>query len=414
MFKKASCPVMFYIHGGILNFESAVMFDDQFITDRYSSKDIVFVISAFRLGFFGVLAFEDDKVIPRNLALYDIIAGLEFIHQEVAAFGGDPNRVTVMGHSQGGSIAMIFAASSVIDPEKRLFQQLIALSPALNYRSTAERADLTWRLAHEVGARPMICSSTTSEFNLQHNDEIYDIGAFLVVKHPAEIRRKYFEDKREGKFEDSYLSQVVFTLNVLFGSIFTGKGSKVYLMEYNQKPFPVHSIDMQNFIGLHMRPMSKNDKVIDKFYAESLVNFAHGRIPNKDWRSFDPRTRNYYSLEVDLDKCLLPSNKWGYHSAVVDYWLKNITKYDESLSQKTRSGLLNTVTDTSFLRKILIISLFGLAAVILLTMLLALCSYLSPHDPPVHERAPLIVHKRTSKARGKSISVAVPAVSSRR
>ncbi|KHJ78261.1 hypothetical protein OESDEN_22119 [Oesophagostomum dentatum] len=78
----------------------------------------------------------------------------------------------------------------------------------------------------------MICSSTSSEFNLQHNDEIYDIGAFLVVKHPAEIRRKYFEDKREGKFEDSYLSQVVFTLNVLFGSIFTEKGSKVYLMEY--------------------------------------------------------------------------------------------------------------------------------------------------------------------------------------
>ncbi|RCN25199.1 hypothetical protein ANCCAN_29090, partial [Ancylostoma caninum] len=114
-------------------------------------SDIVFVISAFRLGFFGVLAFENDEIVPRNLALYDIIAGIEFMHHEIPAFGGDPKQVTLMGHSQGGSIAMIFAASSLIDPQRRLFQQIIALSPAVNYRSVDGRADLTWRLAHEVG-----------------------------------------------------------------------------------------------------------------------------------------------------------------------------------------------------------------------------------------------------------------------
>ncbi|KIH61312.1 hypothetical protein ANCDUO_08421 [Ancylostoma duodenale] len=139
------------MHGGSLNSGSAVMSDDQFITDKYSSKDVVFVTSAFRLGFFGVLAFENDEVVPRNLALYDIIAGIDYVHHEIAAFGGDPKQVTVMGHSQGGSIAMIIAASSLIDPNKLLFQQLIAISPALNYRPVAGRSDLTWRLAHEVG-----------------------------------------------------------------------------------------------------------------------------------------------------------------------------------------------------------------------------------------------------------------------
>ncbi|VDM71136.1 unnamed protein product, partial [Strongylus vulgaris] len=106
LLKKGSCPVIFYIHGGSLSYDSAVMFDDQYIINRYSSKDIVFVISAFRLGFFGVLAFENDEVVPRNLAFYDIIAGLEFMQQEIAAFGGNPQQVTLMGHSQGGSIAM--------------------------------------------------------------------------------------------------------------------------------------------------------------------------------------------------------------------------------------------------------------------------------------------------------------------
>ncbi|ETN74420.1 hypothetical protein NECAME_12996, partial [Necator americanus] len=99
----------------------------------------------------GVLAFENDYVVPRNLALYDVIAGLEFIHNEVAAFGGNPSQVTIMGHSQGGSTAMVLAVSSLVDPDKRLFQQLVAFSPALNYRDIKGRADLTWRLAHEVG-----------------------------------------------------------------------------------------------------------------------------------------------------------------------------------------------------------------------------------------------------------------------
>ncbi|RCN34228.1 para-nitrobenzyl esterase domain protein [Ancylostoma caninum] len=155
---NASCPVILFIHGGSLNSGSAVMSDDQFIIDKYSSKDVVFVTSAFRLGFFGVLAFENDEVVPRNLALYDIIAGIEFVHHEISAFGGDPKQVTVMGHSQGGSIAMIIAASSIIDPNKLLFQQLIAISPALNYRPVAGRADLTWRLAHEVGVSKEMCS----------------------------------------------------------------------------------------------------------------------------------------------------------------------------------------------------------------------------------------------------------------
>ncbi|KAK6733627.1 hypothetical protein RB195_017403 [Necator americanus] len=297
-----SCPVIFYIHGGALYKGSAIMFDDQYITDRYSSKDIVFVTTAFRLGFFGVLAFETDDIVPRNLALYDIISGLNFTHSEIAAFGGDPTRVTVMGHSQGGSIAMILAVSSIVDPDKRLFQRLIATSPALNYINSTIRGDLTWRVAYEVGCtksakrphptplvelgrvvdclrsvnafdllarqrslednekllfdgvlfappfvrndtlfrdflsdctpRPMMCSSTRDEFNFQKSDDTYDIGAFLMVAHPTEVRDKYYEDKKSGKIKDAYLTQVVFTLNVMFGSRFVEKGSDVYLMEY--------------------------------------------------------------------------------------------------------------------------------------------------------------------------------------
>ncbi|EYC00588.1 hypothetical protein Y032_0114g427 [Ancylostoma ceylanicum] len=530
---NASCPVIFYIHGGSLNYDSAVMFDDQFITDKYSSKDIVFVISAFRLGFFGVLAFENDEVVPRNLALYGalschllyIIAGLEYMHHEIAAFGGDPKQVTLMGHSQGGSIAMIFAASSLIDPDKRLFQQLIALSPAVNYRSVDGRADLTWRLAHEVGvedsgtevhryelydtkkcdlqhylhlsppditlsekktflkcatsskrhhpttavqaaevvdclrsvdafdllarqrvleeeeglpfdgvlfapplvedgtafedflsgssARPMICGSTRYEFNFKDNDEEFDIGAFLVVKHPAEVRQKYFEDKQLGKITDVYLSQVVFTLNVMFGTVFADKGSHVYLLEYDQPPLAFHASDMPYFIGTHLRNLTEDEKLIDHFYSESFVNFAYGKQPNKEWAIFNHHARNYYCVEVNLEEAIFPSNKLNYHSAAVDYWLHNITAFDASLSTKVRLQIVETVSNPSFLRTVFSTLLFAVGFVVILTALMALCSYLTPQDPPLHERAPLIVSKK-SVIRRKTASVVVPALTVRR
>lgn len=44
----------------------------------------------------------------------------------------------------------------------------------------------------------MICGSTRYEFNFKDNDEEYDIGAFLVVQHADEVRKKYFADKQLG------------------------------------------------------------------------------------------------------------------------------------------------------------------------------------------------------------------------
>ncbi|RCN34777.1 Carboxylesterase [Ancylostoma caninum] len=477
MFKQLNCC---WLTAKI--YERGLSLHKHFYQRKVFIGNIVFVISAFRLGFFGVLAFENDEIVPRNLALYDIIAGIEFMHHEISAFGGDPKQVTLMGHSQGGSIAMIFAASSLIDPQKRLFQQIIALSPAVNYRSVDGRADLTWRLAHEVGcttsrkrphpttlaqtskvvdclrnvdtvvllakqreleeeglpfdgvlfapplvvdgtafedfladssARPMICGSTRYEFNFMNNDEDFDIGAFLVVKHPAEVRQKYFKDKHLGKITDAYLSQVVFTLNVMFGTVFADKGSDVYLLEYDQPPLAFHASDMPYFIGTCSQNLSENEKVIDHFYSESFVNFAYGRTPNDEWALFNHHTRNYYSVEVNLEEGILPSNKLNYHSAAVDYWLHNMTLFDASLSKKVRLHVIDTVSNLSFLRTVFTTLLFAFGFVVLSTTLMALCSYLTPQDPPVHERAPLIVAKK-SAIRRKAASVVVPPLTARR
>lgn len=472
--KTHSCPVVFYVHGGSLNYDSAVMFDDKYITDRYSSNGTVFVISAFRLGFFGVSAFTDQSVAPRNLALYDIIAGLEMVHSEVGAFGGDPGRVTLMGHSQGASIAVVFAVSRLIDPERRLFQQVIALSPTINYRVTSSRLDLTWRFAHEIGCavnrtrpvesahseiedvvdclrridtsdllamqrlieerdglmfdgilygppfvdedtphsvfvlgssnRRMMCGSTKFEFNMDKNDSQYDIGTFLQVAHPELVRRKYLHDKEQG-IPDNYLSQVVFSNNVIFGSVFTAKGSDVYLMEFGQKPNPMHASDLPFFIGVHMRNFTEDEKLIDRFYATSIINFIHGRVPSDDWLPFDPAKRNYYSVEADIRKGIYPSNKLNYHYEVVDYWLRNMTSFDKALSDVLRFDLYDVIPSASTARTMASIVLFGLALLLLLFVLMAACSTLSASDPPNHEQVPLVHHKPSQITRKDTVVV---------
>ncbi|VDO17747.1 unnamed protein product, partial [Haemonchus placei] len=114
------------------------------------------------------------------------------VHSEVEAFGGDPKRVTLMGHSQGASVAVVFAVSSIIDPAHRLFQQVLALSPTVNYRITSNRIDLTWRLAHEVG-----CAHSPSPPDTTNSSQVAEMVACLRKVDALDLlaKQRLIEDR---------------------------------------------------------------------------------------------------------------------------------------------------------------------------------------------------------------------------
>lgn len=121
-------PVMVWFHGGSFMFGSA---SDRRTDPAVFARDGVICISVgFRLGIFGFLAHPDlaaesDHGSAGNYSLLDQIAALRWIRNNIAAFGGNPDRITIFGVSSGGAAAALLLVSPLA---RGLFHQAILQS----------------------------------------------------------------------------------------------------------------------------------------------------------------------------------------------------------------------------------------------------------------------------------------------
>ncbi|XP_033228895.1 esterase FE4-like [Belonocnema kinseyi] len=99
-------PVMVWIHGGSFNSGSSNMFGAQYLLD----KDVILVTINYRLGIFGFLS-TGDSVAPGNFGMKDQVLALKWVQKNIQAFGGDNNRVTLLGQSAGGASVSLHAIS---------------------------------------------------------------------------------------------------------------------------------------------------------------------------------------------------------------------------------------------------------------------------------------------------------------
>lgn len=148
-------PVMVWIHGGaFVNGSGSTPWYDG--TRFAANGDVVVVTINYRLGPFGFLhlaeLFGERFAGSGNLGILDQVAALEWVRDNVAAFGGDPANVTVFGESAGaGSVGTLLGLPSA----RGLFRSAIAQSGASSWCATPERAtSIALRVVEAMGVRP--------------------------------------------------------------------------------------------------------------------------------------------------------------------------------------------------------------------------------------------------------------------
>ena len=171
-------PVMVWLHGGayVLGSSSQALYNGRRLA---ADGDVVVVTLNYRLGVLGFLdlsiADRPGRRFDSNIGLRDVLAALHWVRDNIAAFGGDPDRVTLFGESAGAGIVTAMLA---VPAAKGLFANAIAQSsPATSVYDRARAQRVAEAVLDELGLRgadvdrlgqvpiPAIVAATKHAFN---------------------------------------------------------------------------------------------------------------------------------------------------------------------------------------------------------------------------------------------------------
>ena len=175
-------PVMVFLHGGSYGWGGTAdpMYDGKNFVSKQS--DIILVTVGYRVGLMGFIDlsyFEGGEDYPDapNLGILDQIEALRWIRQNIAAFGGDPDNVTVFGESAGGGSVSLLP---IIPQAKGLFRRVIAESGSVALTFSKEECHaLSEKLMQAAKTKSMQTLLQLSEEQLRElNKSLNDYNNF--------------------------------------------------------------------------------------------------------------------------------------------------------------------------------------------------------------------------------------------
>ena len=121
---ESPLPVMVWIHGGgfVVGNSGTISQGPAFLMDH----DVIVVSISYRLGILGFLSLETDEA-PGNLGMWDQRQALIWVRQNIASFGGDPDKVTIFGES-AGSMSVHYHLLSPLTRSLGLFARAVSMS----------------------------------------------------------------------------------------------------------------------------------------------------------------------------------------------------------------------------------------------------------------------------------------------
>ncbi|XP_012666584.1 cocaine esterase [Otolemur garnettii] len=189
----SNLPVMVWIHGGALVMGMASMYDGSMLA---AFEDVVVVTIQYRLGVLGFFS-TGDKHATGNWGFLDQVAALRWVQQNIAHFGGNPDRVTIFGESAGGTSVSLHVVSPMSQGlfHGAIMESGVALLPSLMVSSSDKVSMMVANLSacDQVDSEALVgCLRGKSEEEILAINKAFKIipgvvdGSFLP-KHPEEL-----------------------------------------------------------------------------------------------------------------------------------------------------------------------------------------------------------------------------------
>ena len=193
-------PVLVYIHGGSL--KNGQTWYRDFSGEGLARDGIIVVNFAYRLGVFGFfandeLAKESEHHTTGNYGLLDMVEALQWVKENIACFGGDPENITIAGESAGSAAVSALCTSPLA---KGLFDKAILESstvaariPTHSYRSYEEALRSGKHLMERYGVssveelRKIDAKDLVKEAESQHH---MTVDGYALIEDPYESYKK--------------------------------------------------------------------------------------------------------------------------------------------------------------------------------------------------------------------------------
>ncbi|MDB6156958.1 MAG: fumD [Gammaproteobacteria bacterium] len=235
-YRNARRPVMVFIYGGAFIGGSAAypLYDGA----KLAAEGVVVVGFNYRVGIFGFLAHpqlsaESPHKTSGNYGLLDQIAALKWVKANIAAFGGDPERVTVFGESAGAASIALLMTSPLA---KGLFEQAILQSAVILPWPGLAAAEQS---GAAVGAKIDALRQLSAEQLLAHNGDFFPRATHSVMAmvFPSPIVDGYVLPVQPRKaFESGTVNAVptIVGVNADEGRMFTDERNPVPVAGYQK------------------------------------------------------------------------------------------------------------------------------------------------------------------------------------
>jgi len=277
-------PVMFFIHGGAFAFGTQIRMGGERLQ---AWADVVVVAINYRVGPLGFLCLDTDEA-AGNMGMLDMVVALEWVHQYIGYFGGDPNQITIFGESAGSaSIGHL-----VLSPTTNgLFSKGIGQSGG---------AVATWAFDKDAEYNAMMVAETAGCPPTNNHEDIvkclrempaYNVSA--AYKEWSKIQRKdgldgfggttpCMQTKGERKFyaEGETPDDILYNGNydavpIMFGAN-SHEGSYVYGAVYNDFMVPNDLLEDYDFLKYDMiHTLMKTVGVTNSYAVEYMIEHEY-------------------------------------------------------------------------------------------------------------------------------------------